>query len=756
MSNACPICAGMGSASGNEASSAAAKFEGLINALGGTSTAATALEGVLQKLGAAEGAAAAAAKLAAQTGYKAADVRRAMAAQAKEAADATRAAAAATRAASAQEAAEQKAAAREAAKEAAALARELAASEKAAAAVKTASANDAAKGAQKAGEAGQKAAEASVKAALAERKESAKAGVEAFLLRQKKAAAAKEQKQHAAETAEDFKKLTASGNRTSEMIAALKENYGLAAQGTAMMAAAAVIAVGALSALMAKAIEVSGAAMRLRESFGAFFGTGAAGGAKFVGELDKIAAKLPFTSAKIRDMAQPLINARLRGAQLAQAIQAVGAATAIMGEQGGAAATGLIKQLAAGARLNQAVWISPDMIEQFAAAGISAEVLAKQLGVSEKRLQLSTVKASVLGDVLQKTLIKNGAGSLALMGQTWDSIMGKVNEGLSSAFAGLGDIIAPFMREVQYLASELFKGSVASKATGGALRSILEPAFKAATAAVKGLHYALLYVEIAALTVYIAIKPLTDALGRASVGSTILKYVAYGLAWTFGLLAVAVFLAALPFIIIGAVILAVIVGIVWLISAISDLVGGAIGHFDNLKGAVRGWADETIDAITGFGQRAWTALSDFVSSAVTAGANFVLGLVQALFTGQGPVADAVKDLAKKAVSALFSALIIKSPSRLTAKAGGYFVQGFTDSIDEGGEDAQTSGAGLGKAAAGGLSKSAQGGGSKGGKGRDIVFNNCTFGAGVTESMLRDWLGRILEELAASGPEPEPS
>ena len=63
---------------------------------------------------------------------------------------------------------------------------------------------------------------------------------------------------------------------------------------------------------------------------------------------------------------------------------------------------------------------------------------------------------------------------------------------------------------------------------------------------------------------------------------------------------------------------------------------------------------------------------------------------------------------------------------------------------------------LGDAAAAGLAKSSGSGGGKGKSRPDMVFNNCTFGPGLTESMLRDWFGRILEEMAASGPEPEPA
>ena len=730
MANACPICAGMGGASGGAASDAAKKFEDLIKSLGSTNTAASNLQGVLDKLTTAEAATAAAAKLAAQTGYKAADVRRAMAAQAKDAADATRALAAA-----------EAAAAKERSALFASMAKEARAANEAAA-----------KAAQKSGGEASKLASSRVKEIQGEQKEGAKAAAAAFLQRVKKAEAAKEQQRHAAETSREMAKLTATGNRTMETLEALKAEYGLAAQGLGLMAAGVVIVVGVLSTLMAKAIEASQAVMRLQASFGAFFGTGAAGGAKFLRELDAVAAKLPYTGEKIREWAKPLIEARLRGAQLQRAIEAVAASTAMWGDAAGAVTGNLIKQLAAGARLNQAVWLSPDMLDQLAAAGVSAEVLAKELGIAQNRLQLSTVKASVLGDVLQRVLIRQGAGSLALIGQTWDSITAKVSEGLSAAFAGLGDIVAPFMKEVQYLASELFKGSVASKGMGGALRAVLEPAFKLATAGVRALHYALLYVEIAALTVYIALRPLGQWLEKigavsfaASWGLLALKWIAAGVAIIFGILAVAVFLVTLPFLLATAAIFGIVFGLYKLGSAV---IGAA--------GTVKAGAISISNSITSALESAASSLATFPLQAAKAGLAFVVGLVQAIFTGQGPVADAVKSLASSAVSALFGALQIKSPSRVAAKAGGYFVEGCSGAVDEGQGDAQAAGSGLGNAAAGGLAKSAQGGGSKGRGERVINFINCTFGAGMSETIVRDMLGRILEAETAAGPEPEPA
>ena len=50
------------------------------------------------------------------------------------------------------------------------------------------------------------------------------------------------------------------------------------------------------------------------------------------------------------------------------------------------------------------------------------------------------------------------------------------------------------------------------------------------------------------------------------------------------------------------------------------------------------------------------------------------------------------------------------------------------------------------------------GGEAGGKGsgRAIQFINCVFGEGLSETIVRDMIARILEAESASGPEPEPA
>ena len=728
--SACPICAGLGGASGGAASDAAKKFDDLIQALGSSSSAASNLQGVLDKLTTAEAATAAAAKLAAQTGYKAADVRRAMAAQAKDAADAARALAAAQAkaAASAQKAGE-----------------------------------DGAKMGMRAAEKAQSAQEKSAEKAVAQFLKNQKLQLDAKVkgaesAKKATAAAAAAEAAKTQEVSDALKGQGMAATQTAGALGTLQRVLGMlgpegqaAAVAIGLVVLVATALIGTLVKVVSTAIEASQALQQLQTSAGAYFGKGAAAGAKFLGELDAIAAKLPYTAAKIRDMAGPLIDARLRGAQLARAIEAVAAATAIMGDKGGAAATSLIKQLAAGARLNQAVWISPEMLEQLSAAGISAEVLARELGVSEKRLQLSTVKASVLGDVLQRVLIKNGAGSLALIGQTWDSITGKIQEGLTAAFAGLGDLVQPFMKEVQYLASELFKGSVASKGMGGALRAVLEPAFKLATSAVRDLHYALLYAEIAILTAYISLRPMIAVVDKLGIAGTVLKGVLVALGIVVGIvavlvtgLAVAMLLVAAPFIIAGVAIGLIIYGLYRLMAA-------AVEAQSSVTEAAAGIAASVVGALSGTA----SALANWPLEAAKAGLNFVMGLVQAITTGQGPVADAARALAASALSALKGAAGFDShsPSRKAHKVGATVPQGVVGGFEEGADDVEAAGVGLAGAGMKGITK---GGGGKSVTGRVINFINCTFGAGMSETVVRDMVSRILEAEAASGPEPEPS
>lgn len=681
------------------------EFRALTASMGLAGTAADNLKDIMGRLGAAERATAAAGKIAAATGQSVNAIRSAMAAANAEAA-----------------ASEKRLT--EAMKASAAVAQKLAA--------------ERAKGAE------------------GEQKKGAAAMVERFRWKTKEADQEKAFARQRADVAKDFAKLTASGKgqKGAETLVALQEKYrALIPVLGAVLAVVTALAAG-LGKLALMAISATQAKQQLQASLGAFLGTGTAGAKVLLDQIDRLAARLPYTSAKLREWGQAFIEAGIRGEGLRASIEAVASATAIMGEAGGKAASDLILKFREMARVRLAVRLSPDVISDLAKAGISAQVLAKELGVTPARLRLISVRAGDLGDVMQRILLKQGAGPLNQMGLSLDSIREKLSEGLTAAFSDLGDIVTPFMAQLRSLASEFFKGSIAGKGTASVIRTVLTPAFEVATRTTRAAHIALLYLEIAYLKAAIALRPLTSALDKLGVSGKVVNVAMYLIAGTavvlavvLGVVALAIGLVAAPFIIFGTV-----------LAYVGGLISDAIDHFDSLKSGLGDAADEMVQAVNSFASNAGTALQNFVMSAAKAGLNFVVGLVQALLTGSGPVADAVKSLAASAVSALFGALQIKSPSRISQKAGGFFTAGFVDEVEDGAADAHAAAKGMANAAASGLTSSRKNGKGSGGGGGDKVFQfiNCTFGGNLTQEKVDDMMMAWWEKISASGEEPEPT
>lgn len=467
----------------------------------------------------------------------------------------------------------------------------------------------------------------------------------------------------------------------------------------------------------------------LRETFGVLTGQGSSGGQKLLDELEDLAATLPFTADKLNGWAKSLLAAGIQGDALKESIKAVAAATAIMGESGGQAAMGLIKRFAMMAEAGQKVKLDRRILAQLAEAGISVKALAKALGVAPEKLGKLEIGAKELGAAMQRALIQQGAGPLAALGQTWDSISAKLREGFEDAFEDLGDLVHPFMKEIESLASEFFAGGVAAGTWKDVVKSALTVVFEVGTRTVRALHIAFLELQIAFLQVKIALKPVTSALGELGISGKIVSVVMYFigasaliLAAVLGILALAVLLIAAPFIIAGIAIYAV----VQAISAVIDFIGEAIDNFDNMQAAVTNWA----------------------SSAAQAGANFVSGLVGSLMSGVGAVADAARNLALSAKNAVFGALGIRSPSRVMMRAGMYTSEGLAMGIEQGQADIEAAAGG----AAGAAVSGASGGlGARGGTGGGIVINEVTIqvmGDGKTwQQVTREALALVLEEAA---------
>lgn len=520
----------------------------------------------------------------------------------------------------------------------------------------------------------------------------------------------------------------------------------------------------ALKDAAAMAIRLTQEDDALRSSLGALAGGGDEAGQAIMDLIDGL-GDLPFAAGPLEGWAKSLLSAGVQGERLETGLRAIAAATAIMGAGGTAAAEGLIKRFHMMAEAGQKVTLDRRIMGQLAQAGVTVADLAKQLGVPAEKLAGMALDADKLGVAMQNALIQKGVGPLQRMGQTFESMRSKIVDAFEDAFANLGDLVRPFMAEVQSLASEFFKGSVASTTFSGAVKSILTPAFEIGTKTVRAMHIALLMAEIAYLKATIAIRPLSDFLGSVATRAQWLEAVMYVLtgaaiaaAIVFGVLAVAVFLVALPFIVAAAAIILLVIGLIKL----AGVIDGAISNLDNIGNKVSETGEGIVTSVMAMVSGAASALFSFPLAAAEAGVNFVTGLIQAITSGQGPVADAVRQLARGAISAITGAFQTRSPSRVTAKIGGYFTEGLAGGIDDGAGDVEAAAGGAGDAAVGGLKggmrKGSGGGGQRkgGGDGPTFNFNNCQFGDSMSKALVIEIFQEAWEQMAGEGPDPEPA
>ena len=98
-----------------------------------------------------------------------------------------------------------------------------------------------------------------------------------------------------------------------------------------------------------------------------------------------------------------------------------------------------------------------------------------------------------------------------------------------------------------------------------------------------------------------------------------------------------------------------------------------------------------------------TALENATSGASSSGYNFVKGFADSINSYAYLATSAAGNMGANASKALKNKLQIKSPSRVTAEAGKYFVEGFENSIASGMKDVAYLGEMLGMSAAKGLS-----------------------------------------------------
>lgn len=502
----------------------------------------------------------------------------------------------------------------------------------------------------------------------------------------------------------------------------------------------------ALTAYAAALWEVTKAAYEVidqREDWVTLFdaiGKGPNAGQKTLDTIDALAKQLPFATAKVAEWAKSLTAAGVNASELEDAVKAVASATALMGEQGGAAAEKMIKQLAEGGEaaakmMKQIQAGGPKSAKLLAEMGLKVEDIASALNMTPEAFGKASLSADQMRKAIEKALQAKGAGALENMMADMPVILMKVREGFMSLFEKLGGPMGRLMKEVQALFKEFYKGSSTMKFAQGAVTKVLTVVFDIMAKLIRiGRE-----VFKAALP---DIKKMVNGLMPAVAQ---LKAVFKDANTLKGLKAVFSFVAsAVLFLVSGIATLAK-----WMITSIAA--GMAfIGWLGNLGSSLSG----AISGVWSFVSGIIDAIMSLPGAAMEAAGNFVQGLVDGITAGAGAVIAAVTGLASGALSAFKSILGIASPSKVMAKMGGFVAEGTSQGIDKGAGKVQDSAAELGAGVAGGATKGmAAGAGGASGK-SGITINggvHLTVGSGGQSAgqWAEEAFAAFMERLAGS-------
>lgn len=493
--------------------------------------------------------------------------------------------------------------------------------------------------------------------------------------------------------------------------------------------------VGALTAMAAAAIEVIAQRSQLLATFSALSG-GAAGGAKTLAIVEKLGTQLPFATAKIAEWAKGFQQVGFQGKALENALKAVGAATALMGESGGAAAQHMIEALgrggfeAAGLVMKLKAGL-PEARSQLAEMGLRVEDVAGALGMTTAQFRNARLSAKQMAEAIEKALAKKAAGPLGDLMLTWPNIIGKAKEGFMSLFDKLGPAVKPFMSAVKNLFGLFNKGGAATSALKPIVTAVFTTLFSWATKVVTAVTGIVKAFSGAGKAGGMFSGVVSVAKGVFAILMTIGKTVAAPLMAVAGLFKL-IFSNAL-----------VLNGLKTIFTVLAAFIGSIVVGIGLLVGAIAFLGSMIASAIA--------AVVGLAASGVAAAVGFIDGLVNGITGGAGGVIGAITNLASSAVGAFKAALGIASPSKVMMQMGGHTAAGFGEGVDDGAGKAQES---MQKMVNPSKLKVPAGGG-KGGGSRTIDLRGSTF-IGCTESQVRGWIIQVLDAEAGAGPEPEPA
>ncbi len=292
-------------------------------------------------------------------------------------------------------------------------------------------------------------------------------------------------------------------------------------------ATAAMVAIGAVSAAAVGlgAAFLGGAAFALKSAselqqmttqLGVLGQASGQTGEQIVAMLDELSTKLPQTKDQLAEWAKPLMAAGLQGDRLTTALQATASAQAMLGDEGVAKFQALQEKIQAAVDTGQKLKIPVKGLAALAQAGADVNDIAKRMGITTAQLGDELVKGTVdaakFGDVLQQSMIERGAPAIDKMSLSLQSISDKFKAHIGDIFENTD--ITPFLKSLKDLASLLDQDTASGKTMAAAVTGLYNKFFLLASKALPYVKHGFQDIEIVALKVYIALKPMGTSLAR--------------------------------------------------------------------------------------------------------------------------------------------------------------------------------------------------------------------------------------------------
>lgn len=434
----------------------------------------------------------------------------------------------------------------------------------------------------------------------------------------------------------------------------------------AAIVTAAITATIALAKFALGAADAARSAALLREG-----ATGSAQAGKELGAMvDQLSSKLATPRAKLEELGLALARSGLKGQDLAGAFSAIAMASAVMGDAAGSALQSIIDR----AKTSKVFLLNAmDLKGTGLALQDVGAALAKRLNISVQQavaaLQSGQIKMkdgiAALDDATKAKFGDIAAKQMLGFGVQMD----KLKENVTRLFADVN--IEPFLKALKMVTDLFDQNTITGKALKAVFDGLLGPLFEGLGTLgplFKGILQGMVIIALMfAISVLKVRNALRHTFGRKSqsgilslsTGLMIGKEAVATLTILLGLLAVSMFLAALPFIIAGVVIAAVVYGIISAVMGLIDIFGEVYDYLSGLD----------------FG-----AIAD----------NIVNSLVNGLSNGVGALVAAAKNLAGSALNAIKATLGIASPSKEMMKVASFTTEGFSIGLDNGSDDVQAS------------------------------------------------------------------